>query len=307
MTKPTVTIGVCVRNCENSIKEAINSILDQDFPHERMEVIFVDDGSEDRTLSVISDSVLRMDMQTRIFHSEWKGLGWARNVVVDNAEGDYIIWVDGDMILQFDHVRKQVEFIQRNPRVGIAKARYGMCPNENLVAALENIVFLAFDFKYAGKVNPRVLGTGGSIYRLSAIRNIGGFDESITGTGEDMDAEYGVRNAGWLLYRATPALFYERYRKTWKDLWKEGFWHGYGVHQIFRKNKGQIALHRMVPPVAFVVGAWLSTIAYRLTHEKWVFLLPIQYAFKRIAWCLGFAKGQLDEYKLATTNRNIPN
>jgi len=304
MMKPTVTIGLCVRNCETSIKEAISSILNQDFSHERMEVIFVDDGSKDRTLSIILDSIPGMDTQTKVFHGKWKGLGWVRNVVVDNAEGQYIIWVDGDMILPFDHVRKQVVFMQRNPRVGIAKARYGIHPGENLVAALENIVFLAFDFEYAGKANPKVLGTGGSIYRVSAIRHIGGFDSDITGTGEDMDAEYRIRNAGWLLYRATPATFYERCRKTWKDLWSEGFWHGYGVHYIFSKNRGQIVLYRMAPPVAFAVAAWLSTIAYKLTYQRWVFLLPIQYAFKRIAWCFGFAKGQIDGHQPATNNRS---
>lgn len=50
--KPKVTVGICVRNCENYIKDAINSILDQDFPHEFMELIFADDGSEDNTFSI---------------------------------------------------------------------------------------------------------------------------------------------------------------------------------------------------------------------------------------------------------------
>ncbi len=301
MVKPKVTIGVCVRNCEAYIVDVIDSVTDQDFPHDRMEVVFVDDGSKDRTLSVISRSVLKLDMQAKIFHNRWMGLGRVRNVVVENAEGDYILWVDGDMMLPRDHVSKQVDFMEHNPSVGIAKSRYGMDPNQNLVAALENIVFLAFDFRYAGEVNPKVLGTGGSIYRVGAIRQIGGFDDTITGTGEDMDAEYRIGKAGWLLYRATPALFFERFRRTWVDLWKEGVWHGYGVHRVFRKNKGQIVLHRMIPPVAFVVGVWLSTIAYRLIRRRWVFLLPIQYAFKRIAWCIGFAKGQIDDRRKEDT------
>ncbi|MEM5867131.1 MAG: glycosyltransferase [Candidatus Aenigmatarchaeota archaeon] len=42
------------------------------------------------------------------------------NVVVKNASGKYIIWVDCDMILPKDHVQKQVEFMEQNPKVGIA-------------------------------------------------------------------------------------------------------------------------------------------------------------------------------------------
>src|SRR3989304_1528977 len=289
-----LTIGVCVRNSEAFIQETIESIQGQDFPHELTEVIFVDDGSEDRTMPLIMDNVSKMDMQTKIFHNEWKGLGWVRNVVVENARGEYILWVDGDMILPSDHARKQVDFMQQNPEVGIAKAKYGTCPEENLVSALEKMTFMAFDSKFAGGANPKVLGTGGSIYRVKAIKQVGGFDPTITGTGEDMDAEHRVRNTGWLLYRGTPAIFYERFRKTWKDIWGKKFWHGYGVHYIFKKNRGQISLYRANPPAAFLTAVWISVVAYRLMHRKWVFLLPVQYTFKKIAWGLGFLKGQVE-------------
>jgi len=136
--KPTVTIGICIRNCEASIKEVVDSILNQNFPHELMEVIFVDDGSEDETLSVLKDYASRMDMQVMIFHSEWRGLGQSRNVVVSNAMGDFIVWVDGDMTLPPDHVRKQVEFMEKNPKVGIAKGKYGILSKAKTITALEN-------------------------------------------------------------------------------------------------------------------------------------------------------------------------
>jgi len=296
--KSKVTIGVCVKNAEATIKDAIESILIQDFPHELMEVIFVDDGSEDKTLSIIKSYFPQMDMQVKVFHQEWKGLGAARNVVVDNASGDYIVWVDGDMILPKDHVRKQVEFMEQNLTVGVAKARYGIYPQNDLVSALEDIGYLAVDFKYGGEVtDSRALGTGGSIYRVEAIRQVGGFDNNISGVGEDLDAEYRIRNAGWTLYRATPALFYERRRKTWEDLWKEGFWHGYGGHYVLCKDKGMFALYKMNPLAGFLAGAWYSNIAYKVTRRKIVFLLPLQYTFKRTAWFFGFIKGQIDGHK----------
>jgi len=297
--KPVVTIGVCVRNSSFTIREAIDSIINQDFPHELMEVIFVDDGSEDETLSIINNYTSKMDMHAKVFHHEWKGLGPSRNVIVNNANGKYIVWVDGDMILPEDHIRKQVEFMEESPTIGIAKARYGNCPEENLVGKLENVGFQAVDWKYCGKVTSRSLGTGGSICRVEAIRQVGGFDDRITGVGEDADIEYRIRNVGWLLYRATPALFYERRRKTWKDIWNEGFWHGYGGHYIFRKDKGIFAIYKMIPLAGFLAGVWYSIIAYKITRRKMVFLLPLQYTFKRTAWCFGFVKGQIEGCKRA--------
>lgn len=290
---PKVTVGVCVRNSAATLAEAIESIDCQDFPHELMEAIFVDDGSEDRTLSIIKSYVPKMHMRVKVFHQSWKGLGFSRNVIVNNANGKYIIWVDGDMILPKDHLQKQVEFMDKNPQVGIAKARYGNWAGENLVGLLENAGYVAVDYKYGGRPASRALGTGGSVYRVASIKQVGGFDDGITGVGEDMDVEVRIRESGWLTHMGTPALFYERRRRTWIDLWKENFWHGAGAYRVSRKNYRVFTLFKMTPLAGFAAGVWYSTFAYKSMHRKVIFLLPFQYAFKRIAWCLGFLNSQL--------------
>jgi len=73
--KPKVTIAICVRNSQQFVREAISSILDQDFPHDLMEVIFVDDGDEDETLSIINSYVPRMDVKVNVFHKNGGDLG----------------------------------------------------------------------------------------------------------------------------------------------------------------------------------------------------------------------------------------
>ena len=62
------TIGVCVRNSASTIRDTIDSISKQDFPCELVEIVFVDDGSEDRTLSILLDSAHEMDMQVKLLH-----------------------------------------------------------------------------------------------------------------------------------------------------------------------------------------------------------------------------------------------
>lgn len=295
-TGAKVTIGVCVKNSAKTIREAIRSILQQDYPRELLEVIFVDDGSEDSTLSIISQYVTRMNMDAKVFYHKWKGLGASRNIVVDKATGRYIVWVDGDMMLPRDHVRKQVEFAEQNPKIGIAKARYGTLEEWSLVGFLENVSYIAADKMYGGRTTARTIGTGGSIYRVDAIRQAGGFDPDMKGVGEDIDAEIRVRRAGWLLYSGSPAVFYERHRKSLQALWAEGFWHGYGGDSTFRKNERVFVLLKMTPLAALIAGARYSAVAYRLVHKKIVFLLPLLKAFKQIAWCLGFFKAQVDRF-----------
>ena len=289
--KAKCTIGLCVKNCQTTIKEAIESIITQDFPHELMELIVVDGYSKDKTLSIVNRAFLNTNIKTKIFR-ENKGLGVARQIVVNNAGGDYIIWVDGDMILSRDHVRTQVEFMERNPTVGIAGGKFEKYLGENLVATLESIEWKVSDHLYGQKATPKPVlhRAGGCIYRVKAIRQVGGLDEHIKGALEDLDAEYRIGEIGWLTYFTTDAVFYDRRRETWKALWSENFWYGYGGHYFFHKHR------KRVSSSALLEGLRRSSVAYKLTHRKVVFLLPLQHAFKKIAWLFGFINAHLDGY-----------
>jgi glycosyltransferase involved in cell wall biosynthesis len=282
-----VTIGVCVKNCGSMVKDAISSIRSQNFPHELIEVIFVDDGSKDNTLSVINAYLPELGMQARVFHHDWKGLGITRNVVVKFSRGKYIIWVDGDMSLSKDFVRKQVEFMELNPEVGIGKGKYDMLSQGSLVSDLENMESAIANFRRRGKAKSIPLGTGGAIYRVDAIRRIGGFDEKIVGVGEDMDAEQRISNSGWML-DVTPAVFREKRRKTWGALWSEYFWHGKGNSYLFANRKESFDPKKFLIPLIIKVEFSRVIAAYKLTGRKMALLLPLNYAFKRTAWLLGF-------------------
>lgn len=296
--KPIVTVGMCLRNCENTLREAIDSVIQQDFPHELMEIIFVDDGSEDNTLQIVSNYVSRMDINSKVFQGKWKGLGAARNLVVNNAEGNYVIWVDGDEILPEDYVRKQVEFMEQNPSVGIVAGIVGIIPR-NLILNLELIPAIV-DHIRNGKSRSfvwkteKLPGTGGATFRVKALRQVNGFDDYLKGVGEDQDVARRIKDVGWLI-RLNDVVFYERHggMSTLKDLWNKYFWYGYGNQNLYRKNRKMFSLPRMSPPAGFIAGFFYSLIAYKLLHRKMVFLLPFHFALKMTAWSLGFIKSQI--------------
>ncbi|MCL1977742.1 MAG: glycosyltransferase [Candidatus Bathyarchaeota archaeon] len=284
-----VTIGLCVKNSQATIKPAVSSILSQDYPANQMELIVVDGYSKDQTVEIIKSCLTAVALQTRFF-SENHGLGQARQTVIENAVGSYVVWVDGDMELPSDFVRKQVLFMDANPSVGIGKARYGIDKDAKLVASLENIEFL-INYQFEGETHLKYLGTSGCIYRIEAIRQAGGFDITFRGVGEDMDAEYRVHSNGWKLY-VTDAVFVEHRRDSWRSLWDEYFWHGYGFRFLLNKNRDMVNIGKMLPPVAVLAELRRVPEAYRLTGQKIVVLLPFHYVFKRIAWFLGFLKSR---------------
>jgi glycosyltransferase involved in cell wall biosynthesis len=258
-----------------------------------MELVVVVGHSEDETLTIIKAKLANIDVKAGIFE-ESVGLGMARQIVVDQASGDYIIWVDDDLTLPNDYVRKQVEFMEEHPAVGIAEGQYRISIGDSLVEALENIVAVVHLRTSISDLG-RLAGTEGAIWRVKATRQAGGFDVGIKGAAEDLDAAYRVKAAGWSLCE-TDEVFQEACRKTWKSLWDQYFWYGQGAYYLGRKNRGLVTMYKMVPPAGFLAGVLYSLRAYRLTRRKMYFLLPIHYTYKRIAWCLGFVKARMDRY-----------
>jgi glycosyltransferase involved in cell wall biosynthesis len=308
--EPYVTIAMCVKNAEAIVKEAVKSVLSQDYSHDKMEIIVVDGSSVDNTVSVIKSALTESSIGAR-FLSENKGLGFARQIAINAASGKYVIWVDGDLLLPSDFVSKQVDFMEKNPIVGIAGGIFGELPGGSLPAVLENLVYAVSSSarkadiasKFIGRSGEehRFIGTEGSIYRVRAIQQVKGFDINIMGAAEDVDLAYRVKKAGWKLSR-TEATFYEVCRGSWKELWKQYVWYGYGGWYLFHKDRTAIPLYEMLPLVGFVAGLLYSIEAYRLTRRKISFLLPLQYTFKRIAWCFGFVKGLIERYGSSQTH-----
>ena len=294
-----VTVGLVVKNNENTIRQAIGSVIDQDFPHECMELIVIDGNSGDSTVPIIQQELSKSDLPLRILR-ENAGLGYARQLVVDNALGNFIVWVDGDMVLSKDFVRKQVAFMEQNPKVGVAKGQLTLEPSDNTLGTLEAFSRAAgkmVDYR-SKKAFSKVLGTSGCIYRTFVIVQAGGFAKDLRGYGEDWDLEIRVRAAGWsLLTTDAKYLDYERKGLTWKALWNRYWRRGYDTHYFLHKNGALIKHYRMFPPAAFLFGLISAHKLFKITQKKVVFLLPFQHVFKMTAWYVGFLNSHLCFYQ----------
>ncbi len=295
---PLVTVGICVRNGEDMLPNAVESILNQTFPSEQTQIIFVDDGSQDSTPELINQYMQRLGGRAKAFKSPWRGLGHARNLVVDEADGEYILFVDADQILTSSYIKIQVAAMQNNLQLGITAGVFKTVPH-NLMLNLEVAPHIVNQKSY-GKPKSfiwktdKLIGTGGTTFRTAAVRQVHGFDETIKGAGEDTDLVLRIKKAGWLL-EPNSAELYELHSGLSKprDLWRKYFWYGYGCQRSFVQNRGAFLLPRMTPLAGLVTGVFYSFPAYRFLRQKQVFLLPLHYGFKHVAWTLGFMKGQL--------------
>lgn len=102
--KPLVSILIPAYNAEKWIADTLRSALAQTWPHR--EIIVVDDGSTDATLTVArqfeADGV-------RVVTKKNEGAAATRNAAYQLSKGDYIQWLDADDLLSPDKIARQVE------------------------------------------------------------------------------------------------------------------------------------------------------------------------------------------------------
>ena len=96
-----VSIIVPIYNAENYIQATVKSILNQTFSD--FELILVDDGSTDNSLSICQD-LSKKDERIKVVHKENGGSSSAKNVGMEHASGEYIGFVDADDTIDEDYI-----------------------------------------------------------------------------------------------------------------------------------------------------------------------------------------------------------
>jgi glycosyltransferase involved in cell wall biosynthesis len=111
--EPLVSILIPAYNAEAWIAETIKSAIQQTW--RRKEIIVVDDGSTDQTLTVARQFASR---DVTVITQENQGASAARNHALSLSQGDYIQWLDADDLLSPDKIEKQMEALKecRNTR-----------------------------------------------------------------------------------------------------------------------------------------------------------------------------------------------
>lgn len=105
MKNPKHSIIIPAYNTGNAIRKCIDSIIDQSYTD--WELIIVDDGSKDETSAIIDDYAQR-DPRIHAIHIPNGGVSNARNVGLDQAQGEYVMFVDSDDWIEHDYLQ-QVE------------------------------------------------------------------------------------------------------------------------------------------------------------------------------------------------------
>jgi len=112
--KPLFSIIISTYNQEKFIEDAIESVLNQDFPKSEFEIIVVDDGSTDKTY----EKVKKYKEKIKYIYKENKGQASCYNVGINIAEGKYISLLDADDYFLPEKLKKVGEEFEKYEEVG---------------------------------------------------------------------------------------------------------------------------------------------------------------------------------------------
>ena len=119
MTK--VSVIVPVYNAEKYLEKCISSIAHQTL--EDIEILAINDGSKDNSLNVLDSLSMKYKDKIKIFDKPNGGAGSARNVGIDNAQGEFIKFVDADDYL-FLNVLERMYTIAKEANVSLVRGNY---------------------------------------------------------------------------------------------------------------------------------------------------------------------------------------
>lgn len=111
MSRVKLSIIVPVYNVEKYLKKCLDSLINQTLAE--IEIICVNDGSTDNSLNILQE-YSQKDKRVKIINKENSGLGFARNVGIEHAQGDYIGFVDSDDWVSPEMYEKMYENAKKN-------------------------------------------------------------------------------------------------------------------------------------------------------------------------------------------------
>lgn len=264
--RPFVTVIVPMRNEEAWIERCVLSILEQDYPADRMEVLIVDGLSTDGSPELLKQLADR-DPRIRILDNPARIVPSSLNLALRCARGDVITRVDAHTLLAADYLSTGVDLLVRSaaenvggPMVCIGSGAVGNAIAETMGSRFGIGAYFHFatdervcDTVYMGMWPRRVFET------------VGLFDEQLV-RNQDDEHSYRIRKAGGRIVLSPKMRSSYQNRQSWRALIRQFFQYGLWKVRVLQKHPSQMSVRHFVPPLmvaGLITGALSAPFAPR--------------------------------------------
>jgi glycosyltransferase involved in cell wall biosynthesis len=205
----------------------------QQFPHDSMEVIIVDDSGNDEIEPVLAQFRSRFSLTG--LTTQHLGPAPARQAGIDLAKGRYLAFTDDDCIPDPAWLAELQLALEANPGCAIAGAVLNGLPR-NACATASQAIF-EFFVSWQAKNEVEYVGTGNVGYPAEDFRAIGGLDrnwELWGGEDRDLSRRWRASARRYLIHR--PAIIRHYHPLTPRKFWNQHFRYGRGAARFVRSS-----------------------------------------------------------------------
>jgi glycosyltransferase involved in cell wall biosynthesis len=227
---PLVSVVIATYNMARFLPLALRSALDQSY--ENIEVLVVDDGSQDDTRAIMEP--FRDDHRVRYVFQQNRGQASAKNRGIREARGEYVAFLDADDMWVPDKLERQMPLFLRSPAVGIVYSRFAYIDEAGTELRIED--YDLFRGRVSGPLLIRnFIGFGTSVARKECFDRLGSFDESI-GMGIDYDLWLRFSTQYEFDYVDRPLLRYREWPGQMSRNWRVRYLNGIAIMKSFLRN-----------------------------------------------------------------------
>lgn len=271
--KPFVTVVMPVLNEAEFIERAVRSLIENDYPADRMEVLVVDGRSTDETREKVAAFSARHP-QVRLIDNPKRIQAAAINLGVEQAKGEVIVRLDAHATYPRDYIRRCVEVLRRTGAAnvgGVCKTAPGADTQMARAVALlctQRFGIGGARFRVGGEAGP-VDTVAFGVFRREVFDEVGPMDEQLA-RGEDNEFNARIRRHGMIVY-FDPAIRCTYYaRSTFGGFMKQLF--GNGLYHILtlKVNPRGCSLRHFVPLVFVCALLGLGVGGYFWTPAWWI-------------------------------------
>ena len=294
--EPTVSILIPAFNEQEVIGRLLQRITDFTYPKEKLQVIVIDDASDDRTGKIADEFKTKFPF-IEVLHRDRsigrRGKSSAMNHGFSLCTGEILLCFDADYYPQVDIVERLTrEFA--DPEVGAVQGRVVVLNEpQNVVTrlvALERIGGYRVDQEARGNLG-LIVQFGGTVggFRSSLLKSLNGWDDSVLA--EDTDLTFRVYLAGYKIKYAVDAECYEEAVDNWRAYWRQRYRWAKGHMQCFFKHSWSVLLSRNLSAKEKIDGLMLPSVYFMpiLALLSLLIGLPLIFLGLPFFWPLWFA------------------
>lgn len=241
-----ISIIICTYNSNSTIRRCIKSIF-EDKNLER-EIIVIDANSNDGTIKTLEKF---KDKITLIKNNETISLGVAREIGIKKAKGEYISFIDSDVVVPKDWFEKALNIIKKKDNIA-AVGGPGISPYNDIVSKTINHLLYGRSNKDE-LVYVKSLPTMNILYDRKSIEGLK-FNKNLW-MGEDVDFSFKILKRGYKLIFSRDLWVYHFHPTTFKKMIRK--WYHYGLFYRFPYN-----IHREMRTKIFYVRIYFFPLLF---------------------------------------------